>query len=482
MNITALLIISAYLLAALLMGAYFRKKELDLSSFLVANRKMPAYVVGATIAATIIGGSATIVSTALIYSNGLAGLWMDIGALLGLSVLAFFLAKRVRRLKRLTLPDMVGDFYGREARITASVLVIMAEIAWAALLLQASQLFITQLLEYDGAFIIAGYEFNHVLLATAFVFIAYTAMGGQRAVSYTDVFQLILMIGGITLLLTPAAVYHAATRGGLHPGADFTSFPVGNNISWMAALAYVIMMGFSHAVGSDIYSKVLSARNEKAAARGTLIAVAFKAVFVLSLVLLCISARSIFGTSLHPKLVLPALTQEVLPIGLAALLGASFVAVMMSSADTVLFTSGSTLIHDIAGPVRERFKGSPFTDRRAVFLTRAALVFLGALSIMVAVVLNDIIETLEYGYTIFAAGVVPPVLFGLYRDRLYLTKYGAIAAFIGGGGSALLWKMCMADLSPTLARVDAVVAGLLISMLLLFGVSLLTRKSGYDRE
>jgi len=91
-------------------------------------------------------------------------------------------------------------------------------------------------------------------------------------------------------------------------------------------------------------------------------------------------------------------------------------------------------------------------------------------------VINDIIETLEYGYTIFAAGVVPPVLFGLFRDRIHITKHGAIAGFIGGGGSALFWKIFMADISSELARIDAVVAGLLICMLLLFGVSLITKK------
>ena len=476
MNIVALLILSAYLLVTLLVGLYFKKKDHDLSSFLVAGRTMPAYVVGATIAATIIGGSATIVSTSLIYGNGLAGLWMDIGAIIGLLILAILLARRVRRLKSLTLPDMVGDFYGKGARISASVLVIMAEIAWAALLLQASQLFITTILEYSGAFSIGGYEFNHVLLATALAFIAYTTLGGQRAVSYTDVFQLVLMIGGITLLLTPASLYHAANHGGLNPGGDFASFPVSANFGWMAALAYIIMMGFSHAVGSDIYSKVLSAKDEKAASRGALLSVLIKAVFVISLVLLCICARSIFGPGLSPALVLPKLVTRVLPLGLAALLGASFVAVMMSSADTVLFTAGSVLINDLFIPIRGRFRKKPLEDEKAVRYTRVALIVIGILAVIVAVVLSDIIETLEYGYTIFAAGVVPPVLFGLYRDRLTLTKQGAIAALIGGGGSALLWKMFMTDISPFLAQVDAVVAGLLISMLLLFGVSLATRR------
>ena len=475
MNLTALIILCIYLLIVLAIGFYFRNKDRDLPAFLVAGRSMPAYVVGATIAATVIGGSATIVSTSLIYSHGLAGLWMDIGAILGLIVLAVFLARRVRRLEKLTLPDMVGDFYGGKARFTASILVIMAEIAWAALLLQASQLFITTIIGFEKSIILGGYELNIVLLITAIVFISYTVLGGQRAVSYTDVFQLVMMIGGITLILTPAALYFTANNGGIHPGGDFFSFPTSVNLGWMAALSYVIMMGFSHAVGSDIYSKVLSAKDEKAARKGTILAVVFKSVFVLSLVLLCVCGLSILKADTPAVLVLPNIVNMVLPVGLAALVGASFVAVMMSSADTVLFTAGSVVVNDIIRPLRTRFTHSPTSNRNAVLHTRVALVIIGIFSVILAVVINDIIETLEYGYTIFSAGVVPPVLFGLFRDRIHITKYGAIAGFIGGGGSALFWKIFMAELFPELARIDAVVAGLLICMLLLFGVSLFTK-------
>jgi SSS family solute:Na+ symporter len=131
----------------------------------------------------------------------------------------------------------------------------------------------------------------------------------------------------------------------------------------------------------------------------------------------------------------------------------------MSSADTSLMTATSILTLDIYR------KASPdSSDGKLMAISRFFVLIIGLLALALAVSMPGIIKTLLIAYTVFASGLLLPVIAGFSKDRLGLTPSGALAALLGGGAAAIF----LGQKYPLL--------GMAVSAVLLFGVSWLERQ------
>jgi SSS family solute:Na+ symporter len=92
-------------------------------------------------------------------------------------------------------------------------------------------------------------------------------------------------------------------------------------------------------------------------------------------------------------------------------------------------------------------------------------VLIGGLALLSALRLPEIIATLLSAYTVFAGGLIVPLVAGFWKERLRLTSEGAVAALLGGGGIAFFFGMRW----PLL--------GMVVSAILLFSVSRLFPQS-----
>ena len=52
--------------------------------------------------------------------------------------------------------------------------------------------------------------------------------------------------------------------------------------------------------------------------------------------------------------------------------------------------------------------------------------------------MNDIIDTLKLGYTVFSSSLILPVLLGFSKDRFPVPSRAAIAGMISGGAISLV--------------------------------------------
>ena len=91
-------LLAVYLLAMLAIGlASRRTASKGEASFYVADRSYGGFRGFVALASTTTGGSSTLVCAALVWRHGLAGIWIDLAGAIGLALLAFGLAGRVRR-------------------------------------------------------------------------------------------------------------------------------------------------------------------------------------------------------------------------------------------------------------------------------------------------------------------------------------------------------------------------------------------------
>ena len=456
-----LFIIAVYFLAIIGVGVWSRKKAGSQDGFFVANRKGTLPLITGSLLATAVGGSALTVTAKLGFEYGLTGAWWLLFGSVGLLILGFFFARKVRGAALYTLPELVEKQYGSHVGLAASILIVIAWIGVVAGQIVAAGIFLSIL----G---IGSITFWMAIFTVAVVI--YAILGGQFSIIRTDLFQAPIVFAGIFVAL--ALVFSQAggmdgLRFSLPP--NYFSFPVSPDFGWKALLSLLILVGATYVVGPDIYTRLFCAKEEKTAQLSAFLSAFLFIPLAFAIALIGMSAKVLYP-EIHPEQAFPQVVSGVLSPGLSGLILAAVLAALMSSADTCLLSQSVILTEDIF----KRFRPS-LDKRKTVLLTRLSVLVLGLVALGLALASKEVYESLMFAYTIFTCGLVVPVIAGFYKEKLRVTSQGALAALIGGGVVGLLGKIPYLSIP---LKGDLGLIGFAISAILLFGVSFLTRKNG----
>jgi len=438
--------LALYLIAVAVTGLLARRRSAGEAGFYLAGRALGPLTATSSLAATVVGGSALILVAGQVFARGLPGVWIDLAGGIGLIILGLLLAGRVRGMGLFSLPEIAGRFYGRAVRTVAAALVLLAEIAWLGLLLKACAAVLRPLL---------GAGELPLLLLVGGVFTLYTAVGGQLAVARTDVVQLALMAAGILMVAAPILI--GAADWAAVP-QRLLRFPAGPGFPPRTLLPLILVTALPHLVGSDIYGKLLSCRDEGIARRAALAAGGLKILFGLAAAAIGLAAVSMLPPDTPADQVLTRLVLTALPEPAAALVVIALLATLMSSVDSVLLTAATVLSRDLL-------------RRPGAATGRSATVAIGALGILIAAAFATLLDIFMFAYTLFSAGLALPLLFGFWRARLRLNTAGAAASMVGG--AAVVLAGTAAGWPPELVTSG----GLAASCVLLFAVSLIGRRA-----
>lgn len=383
------LLLAAYLGLLLALALLQARKGREGEGYYLAGRRLPAGLTFATYLATSIGSSSTLVLAALVARYGGRGLALELGGAAGFLLFGWFLARRVRRSGAFSLPHVLGQAWGPEVQKAASFLVVVAEVLWLALILRA----LITLAMFSPAF----------LALTVAVLLLALSLGGQWGLAWMDLVQSAFIFAGfLALLFVPA------------PPAAAPLVPDPMPAGLMAALFLSTLL--PHLAGSDLWSKALSARDEKAAAAGALWAGIGKAAW--AALVLAVVVR--FALPARGDATLPALL-GMLPAWAVALPVLSILSALLSSANSVLLTAAATLNHDLL----PRFTRHPL-------LTLG----LGAASAALAWTAPSLLALFTKSYGFFAVAVSCPALWALLPRRP--SRRWVLAAMALGGGAALV--------------------------------------------
>jgi solute:Na+ symporter, SSS family len=421
-----LIIIMAYFLIMVITGVFSRRMSGTVENFFVAGRRGSTVFITGSLLATILGGSATIGVAGLSYSRGLTGIWWLLAGSIGLVVLGLFLAGRLRKYALFTLPQLVQKQYGTSVSIVTSVIIV---IAWVGVI--AGQIVATgKILAVLGM----GSPLVWMVVFTL-VFVGYTLIGGQAADIRTDFIQAILIFAGIFSCLAIVLAKLGGWSGlvAALPATRF-EFPLSDSFSTLDLVSYLLLIGLVYVVGPDIYSRLFCSRDAKTARRAAMWTALLLVPFALGITVMGMGAAALFPGIL-PEDAFPVLVKQQLPPLAGGLVLAGLVSATMSSADSCVMSSSTILTLDII----KRIKPS-LSEHQVLIIAKWSIVLLGILALLLALVLQGVINALLFAYTIYTGGVILPVLFGFFKDRLKLTWTGAMAAVIGGGLTALVSK------------------------------------------
>lgn len=458
MYLTAVLV---YLGLLICVGVWQSRRVKSGEDFLVAGRTLPARVLVFTLLSTWIGSGSLFGGAGLGYRSGFPALWQSAGAWVGIAAI-YFLAHRVRRIAKFTMPDILELRYGPLARILGTVVTAIAYTTITAYQFRGGGRLLN---------LIAPIDVGTGALITAVFCIAYTALAGMLSVAYLDVGNGLMMTVGVGA----AVMYLIAHAGGIGPafGAlrpDQTAV-FGTLDPWVDAGALflptlLLLMG-----EANMYQKFFSARDERAA-RNAVVGWIAGTILVETLIV----AVGVFGSVVIPGLgtgdseaIVMRVAVASLPgvLGIALICGAS--AIIISTANSFLLTPASALMND----VYRKYVNTAASDRQVLLWTRALVVVLGLLGFVALRFFSTILAMALWAYTMYGAAVTPALLAAFIWPRA--TRQGGVASIAGGMAVTLGWEIYAQSAGGSyLFGMPTVYPAFLVSLGLLILVSLAT--------
>lgn len=333
--------------------AYYAYRQRAGSSFLseyyIGSRSMSGFVLAMTTAATYLGASSFIGGPGAAYKYGLGWVLLAMiqvpAVLLALGVLGKKFALLARQYKAVTINDLLLSRYQNKFVVWISSLALLLSF-FAMMTVQfigAGRLLETTL----------GLDYRMAVVIFACTVGIYTFIGGFRAVVMTDTIQGLVMIIG-TAFLFGGVLYAAGgvenamnTIQGINPqllepyGIDERPL----DFTFMTSFWVLVCFGL---IGlPQLAVRSMAYKDSKSLHRALVIGTLAVSVLVLGMHLTGVIGRAVIPDLKIPDQVIPTLMVQVLPPLVAGIFLAAPMAAIMSSIDSLLIQSSSTLIKDL---------------------------------------------------------------------------------------------------------------------------------------
>ncbi|KAF0237343.1 MAG: Na+/solute [Prolixibacteraceae bacterium] len=403
------IIIAVYFLVVLAVGVYSYFKVKTPADYYISGKRAGLVSVTGSMLATILGGSAILGTVELSGNLGWPAIWFLCCAAFGL-LLLIPLIKNINKVGHFTMPELLGTFYGRKASLIASVIIPVAWIGIVAVQIIAA------------AKILAGLGFigyNHSAILSGLVFIIFTLVGGQVGILRTDTLQSVILLTGLFIVFL-----FSFTNIGLKPVETF-QFDALFNDSFKPFDLIILILTYSTTfiVGPDIYSRVFCAKNEKVASISILITAVLLVAIAFALTWLG------FFSDTNENNGIISFAALKLPGWIYGL----FIAALLSA----IISSGTTLLN--AAMILSELTTGNLAAKNALKYTQMYIIIIGAASMVIALYVTSIVQTLLFALTIYSGAFVIPTLAGLLNIKV--NKKRVLTAIIAGGIMALSGKI-----------------------------------------
>ena len=418
-----------------MVGIYFYRKNKTADDYYVAGRNVNHWHIGLSVVATDVGGGFSIGLGGLGFTMGLSGSWLLFTGLIGAWMAAVLLIPAIYRIPRIgqftTLPQIYEFFYDKRVAILAGVITTIGYLSFTSSQIIAGAKLAT------GTF--PSLSLAQAVLLMGSVAIGYTILGGLKAVIYTDTVQWIILIVGLLFGGVPYA-YHAV--GGWDTIKEVLSPELLSltNVGWKQLINWGITIIPIWFVGMTLYQRIFASKGKKEAQKAWFIAGLFEwPVMAFLGVMLGLLARVAFqqglfelygyaaGSTIDPELGLPILLRAVLPAGLMGLVLAAYFSAVMSTADSCLMACSGSFLTDL---LRIKQEGD-LMDKKSLRYSQLATLSLGVLSLVIALLLENVLNAMLFSYAFMVSGLFVPIVGGLYWKRA--NSLGAFISMLTGG-------------------------------------------------
>ncbi len=392
-----IVVIVLYAAGMLTLGWIGMRRSDSQEDYLVAGRNLGPSLYMGTMAATVLGGAATIGGVRLGYVHGISGVWLCASLGIGIVLLNLFLAEPLMKLRIFTVTQVLERRYNPITRQLSAVIMF----AYALMIGVVSTLGIGTILQ-----VFLGLPLWSAILLSGGIVVIYSTIGGMWALTLTDMVQFMIATVGMFFLLLPMSLNQAGGWDQLIavlPQSAFSFTAIGTD----TIITYILIYTFGVLIGQDIWQRVFTARSPKIARYAGSASGLYCILYGLAAAVIGMSARVLLPDLDDVNNAYAAVIQTSLPEGIRSIVIAAAMAAMMSTASAGLLAASSTFTEDLLPSIRG---GQPSGLR----INRIGTMLTGALVLAVALVVDDVLSALALAYNMLVGGMLIPLIGAIF--------------------------------------------------------------------
>lgn len=436
------LVIVVYLAAMIGIGLYFylREKRNSTENFFVGSRTIPFWAAGLSLYAVNTSSISFIAIPAKAFETNWQYLTNNLIAVLGLMFVAVWIVPLLRRLNLMSTFSYLETRFHPAIRMLASALAILMQIG--------SRMSVILFLPALAISTITGIDVVWSVLLMGGFTIVYTAMGGMKAVIWTDVVQVIVKMGGAVFAIlfivwtlkggfgefTQIAMAEDKTRL-----FDF-SFDLTKATVWGFIFLVLFEVVLTFPKDQVLMQRVLSTKSDKEAGRSVW---AFAAMMIPGgFVFYGIGTALFVYYKSNPERMNPLLPVDAtfplfiaaeLPMGVTGLIIAGIFAAAMATLSGIMNSVATLITVDFY----DRFAKDK-SQKKGVFFAEAMTVVVGLVGIGAALVLSRFDVQSLFDVSIELAGLLGGGFAGAYTLGMFTRRANAPGVAIGIGAAVVL--------------------------------------------
>lgn len=190
-------IIVLYGLGMLGVGWYFSRRMTSREDYLLGGRNMRSTSVGLSLFATLFSTITYLGTPGEMIDKGPVFLWSMVSIPIAYVVVGYLLIPRFMRLQLTSAYEVLEARLGVGIRMFGSIIFLLTRMLWMALIIYiTSEKIIVVMMDLDPSWT------PWIAMGIGLITVAYTSMGGLRAVVFTDVVQSFILLFGAVLTIS----------------------------------------------------------------------------------------------------------------------------------------------------------------------------------------------------------------------------------------------------------------------------------------
>ncbi len=402
-NIIPLAIVGIFLLVTLVIGLYAGRGIKNIKDYALGGKNFSTATLVLTLLATYIG-AASIGAVDKIYSSGIIITIASFGLIFQHLFFAFVITPKITEFNQcLTIGDLMGQLYGMKAKVLTGVIgsfFTMFDIGIQFYMIGKVCSFLL------------GIDTIYGIIIGGSILSFYSAIGGIKAVTLTDVFQFLILIIVIpiiaALLLNEVGGYKE-----LFLKVSKEKFLIFKNENFYYYLNFFLVYALipRNIIFNAVMQRAFMVKNKKQLKSKFLIAAAFDPIFRITLMVIGLCAIVLYPNLKSKDIfiqVIDNLFNNNIMKGIAI---SGVLSILMSTADSLIHSAGLVTYNDIYKPFFIKK-----TQNKDISIIKIATIIIGALSIFIAIKISyglNILNVLIFSYKFPVSILLSPLFIGI---------------------------------------------------------------------
>ena len=491
-QIVILATIGLYLLAMVLIGVSFTRKNKSSDDFYLGGRKLGPLVTAMSAEASDMSGWLLMGLPAVALMTGVAeAFWTALGLSIGTYLNWLFVAKKLRvysqKIDAFTLPDFFSKRFGGSKIITciSAIFIVIFFVPYTASGFAACGKLFSALF---------GMDYVTAMIISAAIIVLYCTLGGFLAASTTDFIQSIVMTVALLVVLgfSEAAIHgFDSVFENIKGLTGYTDVFKGFNVATGETGSYgalpvlsTLAWGLGYFGMPHILLRFMAIEDENKLKTSRRVASVWVVISMGVAIFIGITGYSLMKSGIIPTYADASAAETIIvdiakvisnygyiPAVVGGIILAGILASTMSTADSQLLAAASGVSQNL---MQETF-GVKLSAKKSLWIARISVIIISVVAVFLALdPESSVFEIVSFAWARFGAVFGPLMLFSLFWKRT--NKWGAIAGMVAGGATVLIWKLVIrANFAGTVLDFYELLPAFVLACIAIVVVSLLTK-------